>query len=99
MSRTYRTFILDLDRDHKPFGFRQRKFRNRIYYYGWGETAPCDYYSRHNQKWDSKPWYKPSKEYKKMQIQIRRAKEKASMKKQNYDNIPKFRKTNVWDWT
>ena len=111
MSRTYRTFMLDLDKNHKPFPVKRMSFEVWCREYpGPGEFSPVDYFTkqpskvgkncwRHNQKCDKKPWYKPTKEYKRLMARNRRAKEKQSMKNKNYDNVPKFKKTDVWNWT
>jgi len=47
--------------------------------------------------WKKKPWYKPPKWYKVIMRRIRRAKENTALR-DNRD-IPRFRKTDTWDWS
>lgn len=50
---------------------------------------------------DSKKWFKPNKKFKQLQKKSRKAKEKDALKHilENEDEIlPKFPKTDVWDW-
>lgn len=98
MSRTYRTVMLVLDDDHKPFDTEQKK---RYFFYNicrGGRSFFCDYYSKRNLKRDGKTWIKPNKEYKKITKRHRKAKERSSMQKKDYDNIPLFRKEDQRDW-
>lgn len=97
MSRTYRTFMLDLDENHKPIHYRKRKICNREWVMG--HSSPVDYFSKRNQKWDKKPWYKPTQVYKQMMGQGRRARVKNAMARKDYENIPVFKKEDVWNWT
>lgn len=45
---------------------------------------------------DKKKWYKPDKLFKKKKSRARKAKIKDAMRKQK--ELPKERKTDVWDW-
>ena len=58
-----------------------------------------DYYSKRNLKRDRKSWDKSPKSFKKMKQKIRRAKERNSMARRDYDNIPIFKNENDWNWT
>lgn len=64
-----------------------------------------DYFTRHNYKRDRKPWYSPAKWYKVQTQRINRAKIEDAMKRakktlgyDGYENLPRFRNTNRWDW-
>jgi len=65
-------------------------------------TCDCNtwYHDNHkrNFKRDRKDYFKPDKKYKTMTKELRRAKERAAMQKHDYDNVPKFPKSDVWDW-
>ena len=97
MSRTYRRSKIDLDDNHKPYPGRSNRYSNGECHYG--HTYPVDYYSKNNQKYDNKPWYKAPHDYKKLMNRIRRAREQQAMKNKNYDNVPIFKKENDWHWT
>ena len=62
----------------------------------------CDtyYYDNHkrNYKRDRKDYFKPDKNYKTVTKKLRKAKERAAMQKHDYDNIPRFRNSDEWDW-
>lgn len=45
---------------------------------------------------DKKKWYKPDKPFKKKKSRIRKAKIKDAIRKQK--ELPKEKKTDVWDW-
>jgi len=60
-------------------------------------TWHCDNHKR-NYKRDRKEYYKPNKVYKKITKKIRKAKERSAMAKKDYDNIPKFRKSDAWNY-
>jgi len=47
--------------------------------------------------WHKKPWYKPPKWYKVMMRRIRRAKENQAVGADK--DIPRFRKTDEWEWS
>ena len=96
MSRTYRRAMLNLDRDDKPFIPRKYSFYHSEGEY-W-EHCHTDYYSKRNQKFDCKPWNKSSSDYKKTMQRQRRAKERQALKNGNYENIPRFKKENDWNW-
>lgn len=89
---------MDLDRDHKTFPYSKRLCKNRNNYYKIGEKVPMDYESKHNQKWDKKPFWSPPKWFKKMKKRIRKAKIKECLRCEDYDNIPFFKKSDGWDW-
>jgi hypothetical protein len=65
-------------------------------------TCRCDTwypdYKKRNFKRDHKDWGKPDKKYKTVTKKLRRAKERAAMQKHDYDNVPKFPNSDVWDW-
>lgn len=97
MSRTYRRDAIDLDRDDKSFSYNLSWWDMDDYEYG--EMGHQDYYSKWNKKSDSKPWFKSPGWYKKMMGKARRAKVRNVMVHADYDNIPRFCKTNDWEWT
>lgn len=70
---------------------RLRKGRNK--------TFVSHYYMGNNPYRDHKPWYKPPKWYKIMRKRIRKAKEKNSMIKEQYDNIPLFKIEDTYNWS
>jgi len=45
---------------------------------------------------DKKKWYKPTKTFKKLRKAKRRAKTKQAVRTNN--EVPLFKKTDVWDW-
>lgn len=95
MSRTYRRDFIELDDNNRPFPYKMdRRSIGRPYHHDF----KVDYYSKRNRKYDKKHWYKPDKDYKKVTKKIRKAKERAAMHKKRYDNIPIFKKSDVWDW-
>lgn len=100
MSRTYRRDRINLDINDKPFSYGMSWYdyaelydfyRHRHYRY--------DYYSKRNSKIDNKPWGKSPGWYKKERSRIRRARIREAMAHERYDNIPRFRKDNDWNWT
>jgi len=67
----------------------------------WRECHCDTYYyenRKRNYKRDRKHNFKPDKAYKKVTKKIRKAKERAAMQKHDYDNIPRFRNSDEWDW-
>lgn len=46
---------------------------------------------------DGKPWNKPDKQFKQMKRRIERAQVRDAMNKKN--ELPRFPKTDQWDWT
>lgn len=58
-----------------------------------------DFYTKRNRKRDRKPWGKSPKWYKQMREQARRAKVREAMANYRYDNIPRFRHDNDWNWS
>lgn len=58
-----------------------------------------DFYSKRNYKRDHKPWGKSTGWFKKDAQRRRRSKERAAMAHGDYDNIPKFKKENDWNWS
>lgn len=97
MSRTYRRDAIDLNRNDKPLPYDVMIWDSDDYVYG--ETNGVDYYSKWNKRSDSKPWHKSPGWYKKMMGKARRAKVRNVMTHAEYDNIPRFRKTNDWEWS
>lgn len=57
-----------------------------------------DFYSKRNYKRDHKSWRKCSKIWKKIYQKKRRARIRAAMSHKDYENIPKFRNENDWNW-
>lgn len=57
-------------------------------YGDWGDKA---------YKSDHKPYCKPNSKFKKAQKQRRKAKERQALRV-NPDNIPSFKKSDVWNW-
>ena len=96
MSRTYRRDRIDLDRNDKPLPYNVSWWDLD---YEYGELGKSDYYSKRNKKWDSKPWHKCPGWYKRMNERISRAKVRNAMANGRYDNIPRFKKTYMRDWT
>jgi len=47
---------------------------------------------------DKKVWYKSVRWFKDIKKRERRAKEKDRMVNGDYENIPRFRKANDWEW-
>lgn len=97
MSRTYRTAVIDLDINDKPLHYRTRWWdeysRRRIF-----TTSHQDYYRKRNKKLDKKLRYKPNKAFKILKRRIRRAKISNAMANHNYDNIPVFKNSDIWEW-
>ena len=99
MSRTYRTGTIDLDFDCKPLPYGKTWWdllpsRSCI-----GYSYKMDYRSKRNQQWDRKHQYKPPKAFKRLNARARRAKEKEAMAHHRYNDIPRLRKTDTWEWT
>ena len=57
-----------------------------------------DYFTKRNSKRDRKPWMKPKSNFKKMMRKARKAKVRAAMQHHDYDNIPRFRKEDMWNY-
>ena len=98
MSRTYRRSIVHLNWHDKPYKPRSRGWWDDGYWW-WESPQHVDYYSKRNQKFDSKPWGKSVSWFKKMMQRQRRAKERNFINRKDYDNIPLFHKENDWSWT
>ena len=72
----------------------------------WGlppnRTCECetryDYYSKRNWKRDRKNWFKSSSTFKKITKKSRKAKERSAMAKKYYEDVPRFRNSNDYDW-
>ncbi len=47
---------------------------------------------------DKKPWNKPNKAFKQTERRKERARVGHAMVQKDYENIPRFRKTDVWNW-
>ena len=60
---------------------------------GWNNDSTYTKYGR-----DKKPYYKPPKWFKRMRRQIERTKIRDSMKSEEYDNLPRFKNSDQWDW-
>jgi hypothetical protein len=56
------------------------------------------FYTLDNRGRDHKPWNKPPKWFKKMHRRSERAKVKNAMVNKQYENIPRFKKTDQWEW-
>ena len=48
---------------------------------------------------DKKKWGKPPHWFKTMYRQIERAKVKDALRREDFDNIPRFRSSDQWNWT
>ena len=95
MSRTYRKDFLELNlNDRVPSINRSARTDNEPYWY----HHHIDYYSKRNKKKDTKPWHKCPKWYKKMKERQRKAKAREAMRKGKYDNVPRFKRSNDWEW-
>ena len=88
MSRTYRTNVISLDINHKPFSPRKK--------IDWWEHSHYDYYSKRNQRYDFKNG--PTKEFKRLTKRINRAKVRSAMAQKKYDDIPFFKNDNIYNW-
>ena len=65
-------------------------------------TCDCNTYfydnRKRNLKRDRKDYFKPNKAYKTVTKKLRKAKEREAMNNRRYDCMPKFPKSDVWDW-
>ena len=110
MSRTYRRrdhIKRDCNCGASIFSFSGRSDHEEIIHSQRKGTIPlrdcrCDTwfpdYTKRNFKRDRKNWNKPDKDYKKVTKKIRKAKEREAMAQKKYDCMPRFRKSDVWDW-
>ena len=92
MSRTYRKH-LDCDYIINGLILDWKTMNREDYPFGMG------YSSRYKMKKvkDGKPWNKPDKSFKQMKRRIERAMVRDAMNKNK--ELPRFPKTDVWDWT
>jgi hypothetical protein len=88
---------VQLNRDDKPYKQRAVAWWQTPDHEYWDHNH-CDYYSKHNQKFDHKPYHKASHEFKKLMNRRRRARERSKMAIGDFDNIPIFRTENDWHW-
>lgn len=97
MSRTYRTDLIFVNENMKPFKTKQeeREWFNKKEYW---DHLFFDSYSKKNRKKDGKAWHKSPKWFKTMHKKIRKAKEKSYMQRKDFDNIPLFKKSNDREW-
>lgn len=108
MSRTYRRseeWYWDANSryyDDEEFDEYQKKEREDLgikgYFHlpSWGWAHKCRITKKGR---DRKGYQKPTKDFKSMYRRIERSKVKHAMRNSNFENIPRFRKTDVWNWT
>ena len=96
MSRTYRKYPVIKYHWKKKFydSYKDLCKEAKNYEWGMGSTLFEDFDVKSK---DSKPWFKPNKDFKTVMKKIRRAKERSALI--NGKDIPKFNKENVWNWT
>jgi len=63
---------------------------------GCNHSRKHDYNSKRNHKRDNKPSHKSSRSDKKVYGRSRKAKIKDAMRRNDYENIPTFKRTNDW---
>jgi len=110
MSRTYRSRD-HVERDCNcgapifvPYGDNEKaviEWNRRRATLPWRECRCKTWYyenRKRNYKRDRKDFYKPNKKYKTVTKKLRKAKERAAMQRKDYDNVPKFPMSDVWDW-
>jgi len=62
----------------------------------WGWARKCKYIKNGR---DHKRWDKPPRWFKQMKRQLERARVKHAIRNGRFENIPRFRKSDQWDWT